>query len=41
MRAFMLSLVALVVITAVAAVGLRLLPSSSSDAFSERPNVRL
>ena len=41
MRAFVLSLVALAVITAVAATGLRMLPTSSSDVFSEKPNVRL
>lgn len=41
MKAFISSLVALVVITAIAAAALRLVPMSSSDVFSERPNVRL
>ena len=41
MKAFVLSLVALVVITAVSAVVLQMLPMSASDVFSEKPNVRL
>ena len=41
MKAFVLSLVALAVITAVAAAGLQLLPMSASDVYSEKPNVRL
>lgn len=41
MKAFILSLIALVVITAVAAGTLRFVPMSSSDVFSERSNVRL
>ena len=41
MRAFVLSLVALAVITAVSALALQLVPMSSSDVFSEKPNVRL
>ncbi|HZT49862.1 MAG TPA: hypothetical protein VFA64_17955 [Hyphomicrobiaceae bacterium] len=41
MRAFILSLVALVVITAAAAVALRYVPMSASDVYSDRPNVRL
>jgi hypothetical protein len=41
MRSFIFSLVALVVITALSAVALQLVPMSSSDVFSERPNVRL
>ena len=41
MRAFILSLVALAVITAVSAVVLQQMPMSASDVFSSRPNVRL
>jgi hypothetical protein len=41
MKAFILSLVALVAITAVSALVLQFVPMSSSDVFSERPNVRL
>ena len=41
MKAFVLSLVALAVITAAAAAGLQIFPSSSSHVFSEKPNVRL
>lgn len=41
MRAFMFSVVAIVVITVAAAFALWLLPMSSSEVFSERPNVRL
>jgi hypothetical protein len=41
MRGFIFSLVALVAITVLSAVALRLVPMSSSDVFSERPNVRL
>ena len=41
MKAFILSLVALAAITAIAAVGLRFVPMSASDVFTERPNVRL
>lgn len=41
MRAFILSLVALVVITVAAAFSLQLVSMPSSSTFSERPNVRL
>jgi hypothetical protein len=41
MRAFILSVVALVAITVAAAVGLQMIAMPSSDLFSERPNVRL
>jgi hypothetical protein len=41
MKAFIFSLVALVVITAASAAVLRYVPMSSSDVFSERANVRL
>jgi hypothetical protein len=41
MRAFILSLVALAVITSAAAIGLQQLPMSASDVFSSKPNVRL
>jgi hypothetical protein len=41
MKAFVLSLVALVVITAVAAATLSFVPMASSDVFTSRPNVRL
>jgi hypothetical protein len=41
MRAFILSLVAIAVISALSAAALQLVPMSSSDVFSERPNVRL
>jgi hypothetical protein len=41
MKAFILSLVALVAITVASAAALRFVPMSSSDVFSERPNVRL
>ncbi len=41
MKAFILSLVALAVITAVSAVVLEQLPMSSSDVYTEKPNVRL
>jgi hypothetical protein len=41
MKAFMLSLVALAAITVVSAFVLQSLPISSSDLYSERPNVRL
>jgi hypothetical protein len=41
MRAFILSLVALAVITAVSAAALRFVPMSASDVFTEKPNVRL
>jgi hypothetical protein len=41
MRAFVLSLIALAVITALSATALRFVPMSSQDVFSERPNVRL
>jgi len=41
MKAFILSLVALVVITVVASAVLQLMPQSSSDVFTERLNVRL
>jgi hypothetical protein len=41
MKAFVLSLIALVVITAVSAAVLQMLPMSASDVFSAKPNVRL
>ena len=41
MKAFFLSLVALAAITVLSAFALRLVPMSSSDVFSARPNVRL
>ena len=41
MKAFILSLLALVVITALSAAALQLVPMSASDVFSEKPNVRL
>jgi hypothetical protein len=41
MRAFIFSLVALAVITTLSAVVLQFVPMSSSDVFSEGPNVRL
>jgi hypothetical protein len=41
MRAFILSLVAIAVIVVLSATALQLVPMSSSDVFSERPNVRL
>jgi len=41
MKAFMLSLAMLVVISGAAAVGLRYLPTSSSEVFSDRGTVRL
>jgi hypothetical protein len=41
MRAFIFSLMAIAAITALSAVALRFVPMSSSDVFSERPNVRL
>jgi hypothetical protein len=41
MRAFILSLVALVVITLASAVALTFVPMSASDVYSDRPNVRL
>lgn len=41
MKAFMLSLVLLAVITAAAAVGLNMLPQSSREAYTEKGNVRL
>ena len=41
MRAFFFALLALVGITVVAAFTLQLLTVSSSDEYSERPNVRL
>ena len=41
MRAFILSLIALAAITAISAVALRYVPMSSSDVYSEKPNVRL
>jgi hypothetical protein len=41
MKAFILSLVALVAITAASAVVLQMMPMSASDVFSSKPNVRL
>jgi hypothetical protein len=41
MKAFVLSLVALVAITAIAAAALQFVPMSASDVFSEKLNVRL
>lgn len=41
MRAFWLSMTALVVITLLANVGLRLVPSSAAEVFIEKRNVRL
>lgn len=41
MKAFVLSLVALVGITVVAALALKLVPMSSSEVYSEHSNVRL
>ena len=41
MRAFILSLIALVAITVISAVALRFVPMSASDIFTEKPNVRL
>lgn len=41
MKAFVMSLMLLVAITALAAVGLNFTSRSASDAFTERPNVRL
>jgi hypothetical protein len=41
MRAFILSLIALAAITAISATALRFVPMSSSDVYSEKPNVRL
>lgn len=41
MKAFLLSLVLLVAISTVAAIGLTVVPMSSQDAYTERSNVRL
>lgn len=41
MKAFLLSLVLLVVISAVAAIVLTVAPMSSQNAYTERTNVRL
>ncbi len=41
MKAFLLSLAALVAITVVAAASLKLVPMSSSDVYSAHNNVRL
>lgn len=41
MKAFIFSLLALVAITAISAAALNFVPMSSSDVFSEKPNVRL
>jgi hypothetical protein len=41
MKAFILSLLALVAITAISAAALHFVPMSASDVFSEKPNVRL
>ena len=41
MRAFVLSLIALTAITAISAFALQYVPMSSSDVYSEKPNVRL
>lgn len=41
MKAFLMSLVLLAAITAVAAVGLNLTQRSAGDAFTQRGNVRL
>jgi hypothetical protein len=41
MRAFVLSIVALAVITAAAALVLQRIPMSASDVYSAKPNVRL
>jgi hypothetical protein len=40
-KAFIFSLLALAAITAVSAVILQSMPISSSEAYSEKPNVRL
>jgi hypothetical protein len=41
MKAFVMSIVALVLITAVAAIGLGSIETSSTDRYQERSNVRL
>ncbi len=41
MKAFILSVVALVAIAFAAAIGLSLVPMSSSQVYSSHPNVRL
>jgi hypothetical protein len=41
MKAFILSLIALVAITALSAAALQFVSMSASDVFSEKPNVRL
>ena len=41
MKAFVLSVIALAAITALSALVLQSAPMSSSDVYSERPNVRL
>jgi type II secretory pathway pseudopilin PulG len=41
MRAFIFSLVAIAVISVLSAAALQLVPMSSRDVFTERPNVRL
>lgn len=41
MRAFLMSLVALVIIAVVAGVALRYVPMSSQDVYTEHNNVRL
>ena len=41
MKAFIASLIALVVITAISVAALQFVPMSASDVFSEKPNVRL
>jgi hypothetical protein len=41
MRAFLQGIVAMLVITLVAATTLKMLPMSSSDVFQDKPHVRL
>jgi hypothetical protein len=41
MKAFILSLFALVAITVLSAMALNFVPMSASDVYTERPNVRL
>lgn len=41
MKAFLLSVVLLIAVSAVAAIGLRFLAGSASDTFTERASVRL
>ena len=41
MKAFVASIIAIVVIAAAAAIALQFVPMSSSDVFTSAPNVRL